>query len=156
VKLKRFFALLCMLASAAASATQWVVIETESDPDGAVFYIDHDSLKVKMGVVFFLAKLEFKRTQTIKGGPKYDYRIVENAVYCQKKSMTDLSYAFYTKDGALIGGESISGDVVFDHGKVDAGMFSEMGPAHTPWAKKIIYACNWLKNQGKGVKGATK
>lgn len=156
MKFRHLIALSFLVTSATAWATQWVEVYRDSDPKGTVYYIDQDSLTIKKGVVFFLAKAEDRQTQTMMGGAKYDYQIGQYAVYCQNKTMTGLGNAFYLKNGALVGEVPMSEEAVFDHGKVDMTMFTEMGQADTPWAKKIIYACNWMKKQGKGMKGTAK
>ena len=138
-----------MTISTTAWAEHWVEVYRVNDPQGSVFYIDQDSLKIKKGVVFFKQKILDLQTQTMIGGDKYDYQIGEYAVYCKDKTMTGLGNAFYLKNGTLVGAVPMDEDVVFDKGVVDRKAFSEMGQAGTPWAKKIIYACNWMKKQSK-------
>lgn len=152
MKFEICLALLALQFSASAGAEHWVEIARDNAPDGGIFFVDRDSLKVRQGIVFLRAQSRNWQTVTMSGGVRYDYQIGEFAVNCRDKTMSGLGNAFYLKDGTLIGEVPMSEDVVFDKGVVDKEMFSEMGPADTPWARKIAYACAWMKQRGKGAK----
>lgn len=152
MKIKLFLAASIMSMTSTAWAENWIEVYRDKldIPDGATYFIDRDSLKVKRGVVFFMSKTQERLTRKFSiGNDKYDYQIGEYAVDCKDKSMTGLGNAFYLKGGHLVGELPVNENVVFDKTGLDKSLFDKVVDADSAWAKKINYACNWMKKKDK-------
>jgi hypothetical protein len=144
MKVKAIVACLALICCSSAGAKNLVEIGREQDKTALyIVSVDQDTLKLKNGMVFFWAKAESTQAQTAPGGAKYDYQFGEFAVNCRDMSMAGLTTFFYLKNGTKVGTVSLDEEIAFR----DKFIFSEMGGTNTLWAKKIIYACNWLKSK---------